>query len=137
MEFYDYVWMLNRAREQLPENVFEKSVFEVPKISANIEGSKTIILNFFEIADVVNRPADHLLKYLSKELATAGNIEGRRVIFQGKFYSTVLNKKLDDYVKSFVLCRQCGRHDTKLKHEGRIWMVKCMACGAKEPVKGI
>ena len=137
VEFHDYKWMLERARNLLPEEVFEKSVFEIPKVSSTQEGKKTIILNFFEIADVINRPADHLIKYLAKELATAGNVEGRRVIFKGRFSFSMLNKRLEDYVKTFVLCPQCGRHDTKLGHEGRIWVIKCMACGAKEPVKGI
>lgn len=137
MEFYEYEWMLNRALEKLPKNVLETVVFEIPTLSVNLQGSKTYIVNFAEAADKINRPADHLLKYLSRELATAGILEGRRAMFQGKFTQSVLAKKLELYVNEYVICRQCGRHDTKLTHEGRIWMVQCMACGAKEPVKGI
>ena len=136
-KFYDYDSMLGRAMKKIPEQVSETIVFEVPKAQVNIQGSKTLVNNFAEIADVINRPQQHLLKYLSKELATAGVIEGRRVVFQGRFGFTQLNNKIDSYVKEYVLCKQCGRHDTKLKHEGRIWLVKCMACGAREPVKGI
>ena len=136
-KFYDYDFMLERALKKVPENVSEAVVFEVPTVQANIQGSRTVLNNFAEIADVINRPQDHLLKYLSKELATAGVVEGRRVLFQGRFGMTQLNSKVGNYVKEYVLCRQCGRHDTKLMHEGRIWFVKCMACGAREPVKGI
>ena len=136
-KFFDFDTMLERARKKIPENVAETIVFEVPKVKTNIQGSRTVVVNFAEIADVINRPQDHLLKYLSKELATAGIIEGRRVVFQGRFGLMQMQKKIEAYVKEYVLCKQCGRHDTKITHEGRIWFVKCMACGAREPVKGI
>lgn len=136
-KFFDYEAMLERALKKVPVQSAEVSVFDVPKVQSSLQGNKTIVLNFADIADVINRPVDHLLKVLSKELATAGIVEGRRVIFQGKFGLMQLNGKLANYVKEYVLCKQCGRHDTKLMHEERIWSVKCMACGAKEPVKGI
>ncbi len=41
--------------------------------------------NFGEIADVLNRDPEHLLKFLLRELGTAGKVEGTRVIFQGRF----------------------------------------------------
>ena len=136
-KFHEYDSMLERARKKIPKQVSETVVFEVPKVQSTVQGSKTLVNNFAEIADVINRPKEHLLKYLSKELATAGVIEGRRVVFQGRFGFTQLNGKIDSYVKAYVICKQCGRHDTKLKHEERIWFVKCMACGAREPVKGV
>ncbi len=136
-KFYDYDFMLERAIKKIPTLVAETVVFEVPKALINLQGSRTILTNFADIADVINRPQDHLLKCLSKELATAGVIEGRRVVFQGKFGQMQLNNKIDGYVREYVICKQCGRHDTKLVHEERIWFVKCMACGAKEPVRGI
>jgi translation initiation factor 2 subunit 2 len=136
-KFYDYDFMLEKARKNIPEQVSEKVVFEVPKVQASIQGKRTILNNFAEIADVINRSQSHFLKYLSKELATAGVIEGRRVVFQGKFGFMQLKNKIENYVKDYVICKQCGRHDTKLIHEGRVWFVKCMACGAREPVRGI
>ncbi len=133
----DYDEMLARARKKIPKGVLEKSVFEIPKVTTTHQGSKTIITNFSEIADLLNRQEAHLMKFLNKELATAGVKEGRRLVLQGRFSNSVLNSKIELYVKSFVLCPQCGRHDTKLEREGRVWILKCMACGAKEPVKGV
>ena len=136
-KFFDYDGMLDRAMKSVPTQSTEAVVFEVPKVQATMQGNKTILANFADIADVINRPQDHLLKFLSKELATAGIVEGRRVIFQGKFVQLQLNGKIHDYVREYVICKQCGRHDTKLVHEERVWFVKCMACGAREPVRGI
>jgi translation initiation factor 2 subunit 2 len=136
-KFFKYDAMLERAYSKIPTQATEVAVFEVPKVQTSLQGNRTIVINFADMADAINRPVDHLLKVLSKELATAGVIEGRRVIFQGKFGSMQLNGKINDYVKEYVICKQCGRHDTKLVHEERVWFVKCMACGAREPVRGI
>ena len=137
MDFNNYDEMLKRAKDKIPQISQETIVFEVPKVQTTPQGNRTIIVNFSEMADKLNRPQDHLLKYLNKELATAGTLEGRRVTFIGRFNNPFLQKKIDSYTKEYVICKQCGRHDTKLAHEGRIWLVKCMACGAKEPVRGV
>ena len=59
-KFYEYGSMLERAMKKVPENVSETVVFEVPKVQASIQGSKTVLNNFAEIADVINRPQQHL-----------------------------------------------------------------------------
>ena len=33
------------------------------------------------------------------------------------------------------LCPECKKPDTKLEKEGRVIFIRCMACGAKHPVK--
>src|SRR3989344_6380859 len=68
-QFYrrmEYAQLLKRARERLPESVFEKERFEIPKVRGHIEGNKTIIGNFGQIANVLRRPSDHFQKYVLK-----------------------------------------------------------------------
>ena len=48
---------------------------------------------------------------------------------------TLINTKIQQYAEEFVICPTCKKPDTILKKEERITTIKCMACGAKHPVK--
>ncbi|MBU4535965.1 MAG: translation initiation factor IF-2 subunit beta [Euryarchaeota archaeon] len=131
----DYENLLERAIDQLPPEVFETKRFSVPKAYSVIQGNRTFIQNFREIADDLNRDPQHLLKFLLRELGTAGNLEGGRAIMQGKFTHYLINERVEDYVQKFVMCHECNRPDTRIIREDRIFILKCEACGAKAPLK--
>ncbi|MCD6558640.1 translation initiation factor IF-2 subunit beta [Palaeococcus sp. (in: euryarchaeotes)] len=134
-KFYDYEGLLEKAYEELPENVkHHGSRFEVPPASVTIEGNKTIIDNFMDIAEAMNRDPQHLLKFVLKEVATAGSLEGRRVILQGRFTPYLIGNKLKKYLKEYVICPVCGAPDTKIIKKGRFHYLKCEACGAETPI---
>lgn len=138
MEFnYDYKDMLSRALSRLPEKVFEKSRFEIPKAKSFTMGNRTVIKNFQEIAQIMNRDSKHLMKFLSGELATSGIFESRGAVFQGRFSTRQINEKIDKYANTFVLCHECGKPDTRLVKEGRVVLVQCEACGARHSVRSI
>ena len=130
----DYEAMLERAYEKLPKSVFIKERFEIPKVKGLIHGNKTIITNFKQIIDALRRPPEHLLKYLLKELASPGNLDGHRLILGRKISSAMISSKIESYANEFVLCPDCKKPDTTLKKEERVTTMKCMACGAKHPI---
>ena len=132
----EYEKLLKKARKEMPESVFQKERFEIPKIKGHIQGNRTIIVNFQQIAEVLGRKQEHLLKYILKELAVPGDIKKRAVIFGAKIPASRINEKIRQYANEFVLCRECGKPDTKMAKEGKISHLKCMACGARYPVKG-
>jgi len=132
----DYEEMLKRARERLPKSVFEKERFEIPKVKGHLEGNKTVISNFLQIAEQLRRPTEHLLKYTLKELATPGEIKRSGLLILGtKVAATRINDKIKQYAHEFVLCPDCGKPDTEIKAEGDFAVLKCSACGAKHHVK--
>ena len=53
--------------------------FEIPKISGHFEGRKTILTNFFQLASHLRRKPEHFQKFLLKELASSGQVEGERL----------------------------------------------------------
>ncbi len=132
---YDYRKLLDRAIDQLPPEVLETKRFSIPKAYSVIQGNRTFIQNFREIAAKLNRDPQHLLRYLLRELGTAGNLQGNRAILQGKFTHFLINERIEDYVKKFVICPECNRPDTRIIREGRIFLLKCEACGARAPLK--
>ena len=132
----EYEQLLKRARERLPESVFEKERFEIPKVRGHLEGNKTVVTNFLQIASTLRRPVDHLLKYVLKELATPGEILRSGLLVLGtKLPASRMNDKIRQYAHEFVLCPDCGKPDTEIKREGDFNFLKCSACGSKHPVK--
>jgi len=130
-----YEKMLNDAYSQLPSEIFKHERFEVPKPDCTILGSRTIIHNFKEICEALNRDHLHALRFLSREMATAGTIEGSRAIFQGRFDSETLKRLIERYVKEFVICPVCKRPDTKVIKKKRLYFLLCEACGARSPIR--
>jgi len=115
------------------ENVGER--FEIPKIEGHIEGKKTILTNFFQIAEYLRRNPEHFQKFILKELAASGQREGDRLVLNIKIPSSKINEKIQQYAKEFVICRECGKPDTELIKEDRLLFIKCLGCGAKHSVR--
>ncbi|MBS7607460.1 translation initiation factor IF-2 subunit beta [Candidatus Bathyarchaeota archaeon] len=132
-----YEEMLEEAYKQLPSEVFRRERLEVPKASSVTFGSRTFLNNFKDICEVLNRDPEHVLRYLSKEMATSGSIEGSRAVFQGRFEDEEINRLIRRYMEEFVICPICKRPDTKIIKEKRFNFLVCEACGAKSPVRRI
>jgi translation initiation factor 2 subunit 2 len=131
----DYETMLKRGREKLPEAVFTAERFEIPKVKGHQEGNKTIISNFSQIVGVLNREQKHVLKFLLKELASPGDVKGQMLVLGRKINASMINQKIEQYARQFVLCTECGKPDTVIIKEGDLNFLKCTACGAKHPIK--
>ena len=131
----DYDELLKRARSQLPSKGLEHKRFEIPKPRSFVIGMRTIIQNFKEISDTLNRDPQHVLKFLSKEMATAGTLDGARALFKGKFGRTTVERLIKRYAEEFVTCPVCKRPDTKIVKEKRLYFLKCEACGARSSIR--
>ncbi len=133
METYEK--LLEQAYKNIKKVEISSERFEIPKARGHIEGKKTIITNFFQIVSYFRRDENHFLKFLLKELATSGEIEGERLVLNNKIPSLKINQKIEDYANEFVICKECGKPDTELIKEDRISFVRCFACGAKHSVR--
>ncbi|MEM2917764.1 MAG: translation initiation factor IF-2 subunit beta [Candidatus Bathyarchaeia archaeon] len=132
---YDYEALLKRARSQLPEVTSKRERLEIPVLHYTVVGMRTVIHNFKEVAETLNRDPQHILKFLTGELATAAIMQESRVIFQGKFPRETIERLLQRYMETFVTCPVCKRPDTKIVKEKRLSFLVCEACGAKSSVR--
>ena len=131
----DYKELLSRARDGLPEGTSTHERFEIPEPEVLFEGKTTVFRNFGDMADKLNREMDHLQAYLLRELGTAGARDGRRIIFKSRLASKQIMERIEDYAKTYVICSECNRPDTKLIKDGRTLILDCTACGAHRPVR--
>ena len=132
----DYEALLKRARDQIPPEVFDQPRFSVPKVDSFIQGARTVVRNFKDLTDTLRRDPKHLLRYLSHELATAGEIRSPQAIFNGRFTSNVLDELMEKYTEEYVVCPVCQRPDTEMRREDRLLVLVCSACGGRTPLRG-
>jgi len=131
----EYESLLNEAYSKVKVVEGKGGRFEIPQIEGHIEGKKTILTNFLAISSHIRRDPEHFQKFILKELATSGQMDGERLILNNKIPSAKINAKVEQYVKEFVICKECGKPDTELKKENRLSFINCLACGAKHPVR--
>jgi translation initiation factor 2 subunit 2 len=132
---YNYDELLKRARAEVPEVTLKKERLEMPRLFVSMVGMRTTISNFKEVADTLDRDPQHILKFLTREMATAATYHDGRAIFQGKFPRDTFERLLQRYMDAFVICPVCKRPDTKILKEKRLSFIVCNACGAKSSVK--
>ena len=132
-----YEKLLEKAYKQVKVVKTGGDRFEIPKVSGMVEGKNTVITNFMAIANYIRRPAEHIAKFLQRELAAPGKIEGERLILATKLSSIKVNEKVQLYAKDFVLCPVCGKPDTEIISEKGIKFKHCLACGAKSPIRHV
>jgi|TARA_B110000967_G_scaffold184617_1_gene204211 translation initiation factor 2 subunit 2 len=131
----DYESLLDRARDRIPKDISERSRWTMPEPDVLIEGSQTILRNFSDIVDSMDRDSNHVYQYLLNELGTSGTREKARVMFKGRVPPKRIKEKIVSYVKSYVICSQCRAPDTSFIKEARTTLLKCQACGATRPVR--
>lgn len=131
----DYEKLLDEAYSKVKTIGGNEKRFEIPKIEGRFEGKKTILANFFQIAARLRRNPEHFQKFLLKELATSGQKECDRLVLNNKIPSAKINSKIEQYIKEFVLCKECGKPDTELLKEDRLTFIHCLACGARHSVQ--
>ena len=64
MADYDYDALLDRARERIPKDISERSRWTMPEPDILIQGSQTILRNFADIVNAMDRDANHVYQFL-------------------------------------------------------------------------
>src|SRR3989454_12650490 len=111
----NYDALLNRAMAGLTRPGSSGERFEMPKAIVSVIGARTIVNNFVDGADRLNRDPHHVLKYLAQEMATAGSFESGKGYFQGKISRETIYRLVEAYTYRFVICAVCERPYTKVE----------------------
>ena len=135
MSDLDYKKLLKRVIDSTSKKDVVEDRFKLPKAEIFYEGNTTVIKNFDKISDAFNRESDLILKFLLGGLGTAGELDGSRIVFQGKIPAKSIQDKLKEYIDAYVICSECNRPDTHLVKQGRTMLIRCDACGAFRSVK--
>ena len=135
MDLNKYEELLDKAYEKIPDNVKKSSRFEIPKVEIRIESRNTFITNFNKIISTLNRDRKHFIGIFLKSAGTMGEIRGQQLFLKGQYKEQVINRLIENYTKTYVLCKICNKPDTQIQREGKKLYLKCTACGAREEIK--
>src|SRR5207302_8419242 len=89
----DYDALLDRALSKITQSTGTGERFELPIAMVQIIGQRSIVVNFSDVVDRLNRDPHHVLKYLAKEMATAGAYEGGCGYVQGRVSGETYNRQ--------------------------------------------
>ncbi|MEM2040680.1 MAG: hypothetical protein QXI52_02030 [Nitrososphaerota archaeon] len=101
------------------------------------EQKQTIITNFRQLAESMNREPEHLARFIFKETGRPGTVEKDRLIISGKMTDAEIARLLQLYFREFVRCPVCGGVDTEITSEKRFRFLVCEVCGAKSSIRKI
>ena len=135
MDLNNYEELLDKAYEKIPDNVKKSSRFEIPTVEIRIESRNTFITNFNKIISTLNRKKKHFIGIFLKKAGTMGEIRGQQLFLKGQYKEQVLNRLIENYTKTYVLCKICNKPDTQIQRESKKLYLKCTACGAREEIK--
>lgn len=135
MDINNYQELLDKGYENIPDNVKKLSRFEIPKAQIRIEAKNTYITNFNKIINTLNRDRKHFIVEFLKKVGTMGEMRGKHLFLKGVYKEQVLNRLIELYSKTYVLCKICNKPDTEIQREGKKRFLKCTACGAHEEIK--
>ncbi len=131
----EYEELLKKALKNMPKRT--ETRFEIPSAMVQIGKKQTIIKNFVDIAKTLRREPVDVSKYLFKELAVPGSIRGTELVLQAKVPPSLINQRIKEYTKDYVICNECGKPDTHLQKVDNYVFIKCEACGAKRPARRV
>lgn len=101
------------------------------------EQKQTVITNFRQLAEAMNREPEHLARFIFKETGRPGTVERDRLIISGKMTDAEIARLLQLYFREFVRCPVCGGVDTGITSEKRFRFLVCEVCGAKSSIRKI
>ncbi len=132
---FEYEGLLDRARENIPEDISNRRRWRLPEPQILIEGSNTLFQNFNAVVAMMDRDDNHVYHFIQNELGTSASRDGPRVRFKGRIPPKRIRRTIVNYVNTYIKCNQCGAPDTHFIKEDRTTLLKCQACGATRPVK--
>ncbi|MCA9459158.1 MAG: translation initiation factor IF-2 subunit beta [Nanoarchaeota archaeon] len=131
MEEKEYMELLDKAYEDLPEVLYKKARFEIPEVRGKIIKTRTVITNFRTIAKHLERKEEHFQKFMLKDVGVRGDLSPKgELILHSRFQPAVLNKAVKNYFTNYVECSHCNSPDTVLNADAT--QLKCNACGHQE-----
>ncbi|KAJ5073252.1 eukaryotic translation initiation factor 2 subunit beta [Anaeramoeba ignava] len=137
---YTYDDLLSRIFSKLKENhprfLGESRQFVMPPPDVGkLGGKKVVLFNALELCNIMRRPPEHVLSFFFAELGTTGSIDGDgRFIIKGRYQAKHIESVLRSYINQYVRCSVCGRYQTSLVHNNRLYFIKCDSCEAQKTV---
>lgn len=115
--------------------------YKMPALETKVESSgngvKTILSNFNEVCQAINRPPAALVKRI-KSLGTKVFESNSKMTAMGRHDAARLQQAIDDFILSTVLCHYCQSPETSCYADSQDNVcLYCAACGKTKPLDDV
>lgn len=128
MEFQN---MLDNIYDQLGEATSKKLVLPNPVIETST--TNTYWKNIKKILQTINRPPDHFVDYMNKEIGNVNWMSSSKsdgLVMIGKYKKQKISNLLCNYMNQYVICNICSSSDTTISKNKNIkgYRLYCKKC---------
>ena len=128
---YSYEELLERIMNLKSKDEQHKKI-SIPPLQVTKQNRMTIISNFLVYSDKLNRQIDHIASYFKTETGLNNSINSQnQLIIQGIFNESKCESIMKNYIKDFVMCKQCRTIESKLIKENGVTFLECHRCASK------
>ena len=107
MDVSDYESLLKKTEDVLSKSNVNQQRLQIPEPDIMQEGKVTIVRNFTDIVEMINRDPKHISKFLMTEFGIGVTISGKRLIINRKISADQISAKIKLYMESYVVCYEC------------------------------
>ena len=140
-----YEFLLNRIynfiKEHNPNSSSGGGKIKIPTPQVILVGkTRSCWVNFNDFTKVLNRPIDHLFKFVLAELGVEGTLGGEnQANLKGKVSQSNLEKIISKYINDYVRCPNCKLFNTVIKKDQstRLQQIYCEDCKTVKTIQAI
>lgn len=128
---YAYDELLYRLHQLRSTDEVYKKV-NLPPLKVVKKNRSSIFANFNVFVQRLNRSKEHISEFYKTETGLVNSINGEgQLIIQGMFSEAKCESIMRNYIKEFVMCKQCKGLSTDLLKENGLTFISCNQCSAK------
>jgi len=132
MEPYSDNFLTEKLYSELETLVTPTKKISIEKPEVSNANKRTFIANFKNICNKLNRKEDEVRLFFEEELKTTVTInQDGALIITGNYKQNGIMTVLTNYMKEYVICKQCNSCDTGLIKESKITFLICSKCLSK------
>jgi len=128
---YSYDELLFRLHNAKSADDCYKKI-NLPPLKVTRKNRLSIFVNFNIFSEKLNRCKEHISEYFKTETGLSNSINGQgQLLIQGALNETKCESIMRNYIRQFVMCRQCKCLDTIMIKDNGLTFLECHQCYAK------
>ena len=129
----NFIEMLNDVYTELDAINSKTTKLIIPDPALERSTTNTYWKNVKKILQSINRPPEHFIEFLNKELKTGDWISSSKsdgIVMIGKFTQNQIMHVISEYAKKYVVCNICNSTETIMdkNKELRSYYILCNKC---------
>lgn len=130
---YEVDFLVDRLYAELDKNRESTSKLILVRPDVLSMNRKTFIKNYREICRRLKREELEVQRFFEEELMKKTSIDSKGcLVVCGMFKAKGIQHILTNYIKQYILCKECNGTDTQLSKENRIVYMICKTCLSKK-----